>query len=638
VFKLKLINKKEAYLLPIYICLFFLPLVFVPYFEQSFTQGKEIFLKSILLLSFLILSVGILTKKRIEINNIFGIFLFAILFIAFCLFFLANSFSSTPVVALYGIHSRGFGMIMMLYIIIFGLYASLVLKKKFIQEGLRLLLFSGSIIALYSLFQTIGFDPLFANFDTDVFVGRAFAFLGNPGYLGQFFLILSVIGIYLVFSEKNIKFKFIYGSLSLVVLSGLLVTRTRAAMVALAFCLLLLAIKYFKKILKLILSCKKSIKILFASFVILLFASTIFLFANGNISGDIFSTRSLQSRMHIWKGAVQLIEKRPLLGYGQDTYYIYAPEVIDKDFLTLEEDINLSIDRIHNELLDFTFSFGMFAGFLYIIFFVYLLILFFRSKDLLLSFLALVLIGNIIQNQFGFPDITIALATSFVIGAILAIQSKKKILIKINWPITVKLLVVLLIVAVEGFLLIRTVISPSISEILYAKSKDSYGTSYEVAVNNHKTALAYMPYYSEPWYQLMILDPSSMPRALSYLEQIEGDSGNVLAWKGNLYANSDPKKASGYYMKALEKNPFYPNWIRSYADMLYKNGDLKNAYYLYSRYLEACPDYWKWGDTVYDRSPKEQKSYRIFFKNIPTFWDTVERTYLLEVMNKDALK
>ena len=58
--------------------------------------------------------------------------------------------------------------------------------------------------------------------------------------------------------------------------------------------------------------------------------------------------------------------------------------------------------------------------------------------------------------------------------------------------------------------------------------------------------------------------------------------------------------------------------------MLYKNGDYAGALYLYSQYLEYVPEFWQWAD-VNTRSPEEKKSYRIFFKQVPDFWKTVER-------------
>ena len=289
----------------------------------------------------------------------------------------------------------------------------------------------------------------------------------------------------------------------------------------------------------------------------------------------------------------------------------------------------MSIDRVHNEFLETLFSYGIIGGLLYLIFFGLIIKIFFTAKEPVITLLSLLILGNIFQNQFTFPDITICVFIAFCVGALIALTAKKKQKIVFVGHPAVKIIMAVIIVVFSGFVFIKTIYDPFMSQWLYFRSHEYYDTSYDNAIMDHKKALDYTPYYSTLWYDLIFIDPSSMGRALDYLEQIEGNSGNVLAWKGNYYSDSDPAKASSYYLEALKKNPYYPNWIRAYADMLYKNGDYKNALYLYKQYLEAAPDFWKWTD-VEQRSPEDQKSYRIFFKNVPDFWTTVERVLMLD--------
>lgn len=193
--------------------------------------------------------------------------------------------------------------------------------------------------------------------------------------------------------------------------------------------------------------------------------------------------------------------------------------------------------------------------------------------------------------------------------------------------------VIFLICIVIG---VVTIYRPFMSQLAYAKSKESYTVSYSTAVIKHKEALFYTPYYSELWYELMFIDPSSMERALHYLEQIDGNSGNVLAWKGNFYSKTDPAKASEFYTMALEKNPYHPNWIRAFADMLYSTGDYENALYLYEKYLDAVPDFWRWKDQLEDHTLKEQKSYNAFFKQSPDFWGVINKIeYITSILEAD---
>lgn len=148
---------------------------------------------------------------------------------------------------------------------------------------------------------------------------------------------------------------------------------------------------------------------------------------------------------------------------------------------------------------------------------------------------------------------------------------------------------------------------------------------YTQAVEHLKTALEWTPHFSELWYQLIFLDPSSMGRALANLEEIDKGSGDLLAWQGNFYAKEDPQKSADYFLAALEKNPENANWIRAFGDMLYDNGDCETASYLYAQYLEAVPDYWKWAMDLEAHSEAEQKSFETFFKHVPYFWGTFEK-------------
>ncbi len=155
---------------------------------------------------------------------------------------------------------------------------------------------------------------------------------------------------------------------------------------------------------------------------------------------------------------------------------------------------------------------------------------------------------------------------------------------------------------------------------------------YDVSVLKLKDAIAYMPYYTELWYELMMVDPSSRERGLHYLRQLEGDTGNVNAWMGNMYAKTDPELATKYYLKALERNPYNPNWIRAFADMLYYQEDYENALFMYSKYLESIPGIW-YVDEAHKNDEVAKKKARIFLKNTPYLNEVFEKIELMEKMS-----
>lgn len=612
------------------LCLFFVPLFVMPVFLHAFTQGKELFFKITLIFGILLWGYKIIKERTLKVNNIFNAPLCILLLVYYAIMFITSALSSTPIVALHGTMSRGFGIITQGFLLIWILYIALSIKEKQIHRLLKVLTASGTLIALYAYAQMAGIDPFFKNYDTNIFVGRAFSTLGNPSYLGQYLLLTSIISSYLFFNAQLRKYKLLYAVSTFIMLGGIVFSGTRTALLALV-CVLILSLIAFAK--PLIISCVKYSKKIWLT--IILFIALITSLAFTALPSERFSfspeaLRSLYSRIEIWKGALTLIKKQPLQGYGQETFYLHAPTIITKEFLTREEDVNISIDRIHNEFLETFFSSGLMGVLMYIVIFAYLIVICISKKNPLIKTLCLIVIANMLQNQFSFSDISISILVAFCLGAIIALSSGAT-----HLKFSKKIKGLSLALYAASFLIIALLIIPKCIDIAraeraFAQSKYYYTRDYETAVVLHKNATVYTPYYGELWYELMFIDTSSMDRALHYLDQIEGETGNVLAWHGNRFATTDPARAATYYQAALVKNPQYPNWIRAYAEMLYKHGDYKNALFLYEKYLEAVPDFWKWKDVLSDRTEKERQSYEVFNKHVPYFWLIVERVKELQ--------
>jgi O-antigen ligase len=626
---------KEAYKIPVAICLFFIPLFFVPAFGFPFTQGKELFFKTVVILALVGAALVFAKKGGFPVRKIFDSPVAVLLAITATVAIVADAFSPTPLVAIFGTYSRGFGLIINLYLLVFAFYCAVALKEKDIRPLLRLAFISGVITAGYALLQKAGMDWFFRGYDTDIFVGRVFGFLGNPGYLGQFMLLILLTGIFLFISSNGRQAKIFYLAVLLSVIAAMFFSGTRTAFMSLAVCAILVAVKYARKIMdgirkipwKKIAGWKTAVLVLV---ILTLLAGIYAVTPKDRFSLSGTAVRSVESRLEIWKGAFGLFLKRPVLGYGEESFFIYFPETITKKFLTLEEDINLSADRIHNEFLERIFAGGILGGVTYLLLFIYLLRTIFKSKNRLEIILALIPVANIIQNQFGFSDISISVFNYFCLGALVALQAGDKATLSYRFGRFGRIAVAFVAVALFAYAGHNTVYCPVISQLAYAKSIASRPVDYSTTVNELKKAIDYTPYYSQLWYELIFIDPSSMPRALSALELLEGESGSVLAWKGNMYAASEPQKAADYYFRALEKNPYNPAWIRTFGDMLYKSGDYEDALFLYRQYLDAAPDFWKWSGSLESMTPEEQKSYRIFFKNSPDFLNTVARVDALE--------
>lgn len=613
--------KKEAYIIPVILSLFLVPLFWNPLFINSFTQGKEILFKSIIIITFFLCVIGMVIKgkKELKLKNILESHLFLLLFAEIIFYAISNSVSQHPIVTLYGTYTRGFGFIMELFLFAFILYVALVITEKRTILLLKVVFVSGLVLAAYGIFQKIGINPFFNTFDINIFAGRSFSFLGNPSYLGQYMSLLLITGAFLFLHEVKWKYFYLIGSIVFII--TLLFSGTRTALVGMFLASILVFMKYYKTIFEL---CKKYKHWLFGAVLVIAVVLGVFYskIPDNRFSISASAFRSFESRVEIWKGTLGLIKENPVFGHGAETFYIYFPDIVTKKFLMLEENINTSADRVHNELLQVAFDHGILGAIIYLVIFVYLIRLFFKSTNPLVAISSLAVVIYMIQNQLGFPDITQNIFIGFCIGGIISVEAGNQVL-KIRFNRIGRFSLAILATGLLVFFAIQGAWKPYMSQRNFYESKMQYSKDYEKAINYHKSAISYTPYYSELWYELMFIDPSSMERAIAFLEKIDGNSGNLLAWKGNLYSTSNPDLAAKFYLEALKRNPNHPNWIRAFADMLYANGDLESALFMYNEYLNAIPAFWETKTEKQDLNTK--KKYETLTKTTPNFEGTIKR-------------
>ncbi len=610
---------KEAWSLP-GLSLFLIPLVHFPFFTMSFLQGKELTFKVLGLLAYGALLVTFYRKKKVEGHALTDSPLFLLLLAALGIHAVTDFLSNNPMVAMYGTFTRGEGFIFELYLFAFLVWTALFTTREKLSTAFKVFWVSMLLVAFYGLLQKMGIELFFQSYSVNLFQGRIFSLVGNPSLLGQLMLLGVILGAYLTVQEK--KWPYLLGTLLMLIV--LVWSGTRSAALGLIAVAFLTALRYRKEIWGLVK--KWNLKLLALVPILLL---GLWLAPSDRFDLTSLSLRSLNSRLEIWKGTMELISRHPLLGNGQETFYIYFPEVVTKEFLTLEEDLNISADRVHNELLETIYEHGALGGLVYLALLGYALKLFFTREKKETVLLATLILGNTIQNQLSFPDPTLLVATSFVWGALVALESKEMQLPPLRRPFVVTGFILLALVAFQ------TVVRPVVANryyTLYPRAE-----SYEEGVEDLKAALTWTPYYSQLWFDLMMVDPSSMGRALENLEVLDGESGDVLAWKGNYYAESDPVLAADYFIAALEKNPYHPNWLRAFGDMLYEQGDCETALYIYSQYIEAVPDYWKWSVDLDSYTSAQQKSYDTFFKHAPYFFGTLEKMEACTAKRSDSM-
>jgi O-antigen ligase len=606
----------------VFIILILLPIALFPGISQPFTQGKELFLRSAILLNILITSICIFQRKKITINKIWDSKITRLIVLLAISVLVSTFINEAYIVSVFGTFGRGLGIITYGYIFVWLFLLTLLLDKKDINLLTKAVFISGVFIGLYGFFQRIGFDPLLFQYKPEVFEDRSFSFIGNPTLMGQYLSVCFIIGLNFL-REKSI-YRPVFIFMQLIILMGLFAAEARAAIIALVIGLAL----YFYKTMKV--QIKKLAPILSVVVILAgLFVST----TESRFGINQLSSRSVQSRVEIWSSTIQLIAEKPLFGYGPETFYINFPSKLDSGFFEAEEDLNSYADRVHNETLAMFYSLGLFGGLIYLSLMLSVLFRLYKSKDYTESLLLIGVVVNAAQNQLGFADLNMLVMYAFLFGCLIVNEVSTKNIKTLSKNQFLNMGVVVLLL-VNLAIIFRTTIGPNyIGHWYYGNSKQLRYESYELGVLTLQVSLNYIPHYAEPWYDLMMINSDSTETALENINRIEGRSPNWIAWTANS-KRQNIDEAKPYYEELLALNPKNPHWVRAYGDAQYVNQNYNEALALYKEYLEIVPVYWKWKDTVHTMSEYDQKRYRIFFKNNPDFWSTINKIEEIEALNQ----
>ncbi|MFA5792413.1 MAG: O-antigen ligase family protein [Candidatus Gracilibacteria bacterium] len=583
-----------------------------PYVVRCFDYSKGILLNILLILSIALGLFAVFYRKKLTIykdrfTSKGSLIILSIFIVIFC----ATIFSEQHLNSIWGSYERGMGLVAWLAFTVYFYLLLTFFKKDFIEKTLKLFIWTGGVIGAYGIAQHFGFDPIFKNFQLDFLEGRIFSSLGNPDFLAQFLAPLIFLGIFFIWKRKTWSWILPSGLMTW----ALLYTESRASFLALFSVLALtifISIKNKKRIL-LILSG------LLAIFVLLV-AVKVPLFERFNPNQENF--RSMESRFNIWNIAVQTIVDHPILGIGPDNFSIYFPEYMTPEFYTLEENINISADRAHNEILDM----GTIGGIPLIL--LYLSLIFwviwagiYKSKKTLSRAIAFTILVMILQNQLSFPQITHYILFFFLI-AMLVIENSKENSLEWRPSNTFRFLGIPLATIFLVFIFLETV-----KDRVYAEFWYTYALATEDTKEGLKNAIAFDPTNTGFRYNLLMWFPEERTNQLSALRKIEGDTIEVMAWTANDLLSTDTETAYQIFEDVIALNPLYLHTQRAYADGLYINGDYALATEHYELFLSASPDFWKWCPTLDAMTAYEQKKYRIFYKNVPDFNNGIAHLY-----------
>lgn len=457
---LKTIN---FFLKHLYFALFLLtPLIMSSLTSELFEFNKMIFIYFVTaMILFFWFSKMIFLKKIILKKTIFDIPIF--------IFFLSQVVSTifsidkhTSFFGYYGRFNGGLLSIICYLVLFYGFVSNF--KKDDILPLLKISIISSTIVIFWGLPGKLGYDLSCLFFTgqwnnqcwSDQFrpAERMFSTLGQPNWLGAYLVTNFFIALYFFLSENSRYKNWLFSFYLFFNFISILFTRSRSALLAIIFGLLVLII-YLFFLERYLLKRKLSILLLIVILPILIFKTGVekidkyinfwqlissqkvaynSIQSQNSLSSKIKVTESFDIRKIVWQGAIDLGKRYPFFGTGVETfaysYYFVRPK---EHNLTSEWDY--LYNKAHNEYLNYLATTGFFGliSYLLMIFFVfYLLILnIFRvdekkleikenrnKKEIindltdfkLISFcLILSYLSILITNFFGFSTTTISL-------------------------------------------------------------------------------------------------------------------------------------------------------------------------------------------------------------------------------------
>lgn len=351
------LTKEQIINIILYMTIIVMPLIVTKKIEPKFLMTKLAFLYIACTLAFIVF----IWNKKYDFKKEH---IFAILFILSIL--ISVIFSPFKKTALWGSFYRYEGFVSILIYVVFFIISSQCFKVN--KKSINLLLIVGSIMGIYGVLQVLGIDPIQDwMFDGNI-TKVAYGTIGNRNFFSSYLILFLTLStaLYIFKGEKK------YLIYTIFIYLGELCTLTRSGWIAYFICLVLLSFFAFKE--------KKIKRIVILITILAISTASINFISQSQIFGRVEHTKtefsgkvedsknsSSSSRMHILKVCLEVFKDSPFLGTGPDT----LGERLSKDYKNyVNEHIKLygaTIDKAHNEYLEYAVSCGIFTLIFYLI-------------------------------------------------------------------------------------------------------------------------------------------------------------------------------------------------------------------------------------------------------------------------------
>lgn len=405
-------------------CVLFLPLVLLSYFKitPDDQSSKVLIFQSIIEVVFLFYGLLVLTNKNhLPKKSI----LFSVFILFFFVEFISGIFGINFFRSLFGNLTRADGIILHLHLMLFFIVLISIFKEK--EDWLKLFKISvivSAISSLAALSQKLGFHWFyFPNPE------RLPGTLVNAGMFGNYIALSIFFAVFIIFAEKSKKLRIFWCFLLILNFLALFLSGTRGAFVGVAagFFLFLIAIFWQNKKLTFEFFKKRTVLflVLFLIFIIIFFGFLKFIDFykdKSRLAGRVYNVITFDlesSRKVYWKTALAGFLKRPILGWGGDSFNF----VWDKyaGFNDLENKYEIEPDKPHNKVLEIAVSNGIAGLFIWILGFFIIFYLIFKNKkypalagfflcyftvnfflfDTISTYILFFLVAGFVNNNFG---------------------------------------------------------------------------------------------------------------------------------------------------------------------------------------------------------------------------------------------
>lgn len=305
----------------------------------------------------------------------------------------------------------------------------LVVKNNVGKTGqevvIKAILIGSGFVGVYAIIQRLGFDPLPWLSSPQP---RVWSTLGNPNFLGAYLAMVIPLALDRVTELRRTRWQKLYLIALLgVLLFALAFSASRAAFVALFVALIVWVVL------------KAKTQGNFRCWILMVVAVSLFVILAGRLvekesqPGPVTRMASLAnwkepniaSRLSGWKVALVMVEKRPLLGYGLDTFGLHFRRFMPDGYeqLTMQ---NANPAYAHNELLQKAATTGFLGAGIYLWLIISVVWVGFRTAHRAkVPGLLAASVAFIVQNQFGFGMITCSVLFWLILGLLGQERSKK---------------------------------------------------------------------------------------------------------------------------------------------------------------------------------------------------------------------